>query len=67
MNENLILTKKTNDEVILMEVLSKAKAKKVTEDTLEQGEEVTDAQVYLLSKNHSKSSNKKNVQWLELP
>ncbi len=67
MDENLILTKKPNDEVVLMEVLSKAKVQKVTKDTLEQGEEVTAAQAYLLSKNHSKSSSKKNVQWLELP
>lgn len=67
MDENLILIKKPNDEVVLMEVLSKAKVKKVTEDNHGQSEEVTAAQAYLLSKNHSKSSSKKNAQWLELP
>lgn len=68
MDEKLILTKRPNDEAVLMEVLSKAprdKYKKEEEQKL--GEEFTAAQAYVISKNNSKSSTKKNAQWLELP
>ena len=67
MDEKLVLTKRPNDEVVLMEVLSKAKKEKSSEDNHQNSEEFTAAQAYLISKNHSKNSAKKNAQWLELP
>lgn len=64
MNEQTLIEKEKNDEVILSEVLQDTAKKIVSEDKVEEDEALTVAQAYLTSKSSTKILPKKLANWL---